>query len=195
LCRLCWCASINKPLASCCAQGKKLFFVTNNSTKSRAGYLKKFTSLGLKIKAVRSSQTLDTCTLLATGAFAACPQPELMHAYQDNKALQWNLEVHRLLGGAFMWYCGVCNATHRRRSTLPPMQQRPTLSPSSLTRRCMSLERRAFSRCVPQWRQHVATAGSMQNNSYRTSTSLPCTINYSSLKHACSDHRRQWLPP
>lgn len=30
-------------------QGKKLFFVTNNSTKSRAGYLKKFTSLGLNI--------------------------------------------------------------------------------------------------------------------------------------------------
>ena len=31
--------------------GKRMFFVTNNSTKSRAGYLKKFTSLGLKIKA------------------------------------------------------------------------------------------------------------------------------------------------
>jgi phosphoglycolate phosphatase len=39
------------------SQGKKLFFVTNNSTKSRAGYLKKFTSLGLKIKAVRLSQS------------------------------------------------------------------------------------------------------------------------------------------
>lgn len=32
-------------------QGKKLVFVTNNSTKSRAGYLGKFTSLGLKVKA------------------------------------------------------------------------------------------------------------------------------------------------
>jgi len=31
--------------------GKRLFFVTNNSTKSRAGYLKKFTSLGLNINA------------------------------------------------------------------------------------------------------------------------------------------------
>eukprot|EP00798_Chlamydomonas_sp_ICE-L_P008759 gene8758-33623_t len=30
--------------------GKRLFFVTNNSTKSRAGYLKKFTSLGLNIQ-------------------------------------------------------------------------------------------------------------------------------------------------
>ncbi len=37
----------------CRAQGKRLFFVTNNSTKSRAGYLKKFTSLGLNVKAVR----------------------------------------------------------------------------------------------------------------------------------------------
>ena len=33
------------------AQGKKLVFVTNNSTKSRAGYLGKFTTLGLKVSA------------------------------------------------------------------------------------------------------------------------------------------------
>jgi ribonucleotide monophosphatase NagD (HAD superfamily) len=32
-------------------QGKQLVFVTNNSTKSRAGYLGKFTSLGLSIAA------------------------------------------------------------------------------------------------------------------------------------------------
>lgn len=31
--------------------GKQLVFVTNNSTKSRAGYLKKFTSLGLNVSA------------------------------------------------------------------------------------------------------------------------------------------------
>lgn len=31
--------------------GKKVFFVTNNSTKSRAGYLKKFTKLGLEAQA------------------------------------------------------------------------------------------------------------------------------------------------
>lgn len=31
--------------------GKRVFFVTNNSTKSRAGYLKKFTNLGLDAKA------------------------------------------------------------------------------------------------------------------------------------------------
>ncbi len=29
--------------------GKKVFFVTNNSTKSRKGYLGKFTSLGLEV--------------------------------------------------------------------------------------------------------------------------------------------------
>lgn len=33
------------------SQGKRLFFVTNNSTKSRAGYLKKFQKLGLNAKA------------------------------------------------------------------------------------------------------------------------------------------------
>ena len=33
------------------SQGKQLVFVTNNSTKSRAGYLKKFTGLGLDVKA------------------------------------------------------------------------------------------------------------------------------------------------
>eukprot|EP00596_Hydrurales_sp_CCMP1899_P004249 CAMPEP_0119041348 /NCGR_PEP_ID=MMETSP1177-20130426/11574_1 /TAXON_ID=2985 /ORGANISM="Ochromonas sp, Strain CCMP1899" /LENGTH=239 /DNA_ID=CAMNT_0007007325 /DNA_START=111 /DNA_END=827 /DNA_ORIENTATION=- len=32
------------------ALGKKIFFVTNNSTKSRKGYLKKFNSLGLEVK-------------------------------------------------------------------------------------------------------------------------------------------------
>ena len=32
-------------------QGKKLIFVTNNSTKSRKGYLGKFTGLGLNISA------------------------------------------------------------------------------------------------------------------------------------------------
>jgi ribonucleotide monophosphatase NagD (HAD superfamily) len=33
------------------AAGKKMFFVTNNSTKSRAGYKKKFDSLGLDVPA------------------------------------------------------------------------------------------------------------------------------------------------
>lgn len=33
------------------SQGKRVFFVTNNSTKSRAGYLKKFTKLGLDAEA------------------------------------------------------------------------------------------------------------------------------------------------
>ena len=33
------------------AAGKKMFFVTNNSTKSRAGYKSKFDSLGLDVKA------------------------------------------------------------------------------------------------------------------------------------------------
>jgi len=41
---------IDKVLASLRAQGKKMFFVTNNSTKSRAGYKSKFTSLGLNVE-------------------------------------------------------------------------------------------------------------------------------------------------
>jgi hypothetical protein len=39
------------PRAAPRAQGKKVVFVTNNSTKSRAGYLGKFTSLGLNVAA------------------------------------------------------------------------------------------------------------------------------------------------
>mmetsp|Transcript_2880 Transcript_2880/g.10456 ORF Transcript_2880/g.10456 Transcript_2880/m.10456 type:complete len:347 (+) Transcript_2880:2023-3063(+) len=38
---------VPETLAMLRAKGKKLFFVTNNSTKSRKGYLKKFESLGL----------------------------------------------------------------------------------------------------------------------------------------------------
>jgi hypothetical protein len=32
------------------AAGKRMFFVTNNSTKSRKGYKSKFTSLGLNVR-------------------------------------------------------------------------------------------------------------------------------------------------
>lgn len=44
-------AGIPETLAKLRAAGKKLFFVTNNSTKSRAGYKKKFDSLGLDVPA------------------------------------------------------------------------------------------------------------------------------------------------
>lgn len=42
---------IPETLAKLRALGKKMFFVTNNSTKSRAGYKKKFDSLGLNVPA------------------------------------------------------------------------------------------------------------------------------------------------
>jgi len=42
---------IPETLAKLRALGKKMYFVTNNSTKSRAGYKKKFDSLGLDIPA------------------------------------------------------------------------------------------------------------------------------------------------
>jgi len=44
-------AGFLNPRAAPRAQGKKVVFVTNNSTKSRAGYLGKFTSLGLNVAA------------------------------------------------------------------------------------------------------------------------------------------------
>jgi ribonucleotide monophosphatase NagD (HAD superfamily) len=51
------------------SMGKRLIFVTNNSTKSRAGYLKKFHSLGLtQVTAVSDSLSLSlvrlSCRLL-----------------------------------------------------------------------------------------------------------------------------------
>jgi len=44
-------AGIPETLAKLRALGKKMYFVTNNSTKSRAGYKKKFDSLGLDVPA------------------------------------------------------------------------------------------------------------------------------------------------
>ena len=52
-------------LCCCLLQGKQLVFVTNNSTKSRAGYLGKFTGLGLNVKAV------SACVGAAAAATAA----------------------------------------------------------------------------------------------------------------------------
>jgi phosphoglycolate phosphatase len=47
-------------------QGKRLVFVTNNSTKSRAGYTAKFKSLGLNVTAVRR---LLSCALARAARF------------------------------------------------------------------------------------------------------------------------------
>ena len=41
---------VPETLAALRGLGKRLAFVTNNSTKSRAGYLKKFTGLGLDVE-------------------------------------------------------------------------------------------------------------------------------------------------
>jgi ribonucleotide monophosphatase NagD (HAD superfamily) len=42
------------------AMGKKIFFVTNNSTKTRDGFLKKFNELGFQVTLVRAPQLLDS---------------------------------------------------------------------------------------------------------------------------------------
>jgi ribonucleotide monophosphatase NagD (HAD superfamily) len=58
-----------------CVQGKKLFFITNNASKSRDAYVKKMTSLGLEAKPVRfhsaSRGFVPDCTMavLAQSAF------------------------------------------------------------------------------------------------------------------------------
>lgn len=68
-------APLGRLLAACrsvhLAQGKQLVFVTNNSTKSRAGYLKKFTGLGLNVKAVSPASWLTRCRTLQLGLLAA----------------------------------------------------------------------------------------------------------------------------
>ena len=51
------------------ALGKKMFFVTNNSTKSRAGYLKKFTTLGLTVNAEEIFSSSFCCCLLGAEPF------------------------------------------------------------------------------------------------------------------------------
>ncbi|KAI8467882.1 MAG: HAD-like domain-containing protein [Monoraphidium minutum] len=57
------------------AKGKKLVFVTNNSTKSRAGYLGKFTSLGLNINAEE----------IYSSSYAAAAYLESIHFDKDKK--------------------------------------------------------------------------------------------------------------
>jgi ribonucleotide monophosphatase NagD (HAD superfamily) len=41
------------------AMGKKVFFVTNNSTKTRDGFLKKFNELGFQVTLVRAPEFSD----------------------------------------------------------------------------------------------------------------------------------------
>ncbi|BDA44388.1 Glycerol-3-phosphate phosphatase [Coccomyxa sp. Obi] len=57
------------------ALGKKLIFVTNNSTKSRKGYLGKFTSLGLSVKAEE----------IYSSSYAAAAYLESINFPQDKK--------------------------------------------------------------------------------------------------------------
>ena len=57
---------VPETLAMLRSAGKQLVFVTNNSTKSRAGYLKKFISLGLDVKAVRAPPSITIPTPAST---------------------------------------------------------------------------------------------------------------------------------
>jgi ribonucleotide monophosphatase NagD (HAD superfamily) len=48
-------------------QGKKLIFVTNNSTKSRKQYMKKFLDLGLSVTEVRTKEAKSPTHSLVIG--------------------------------------------------------------------------------------------------------------------------------
>lgn len=59
------------------ALGKTIFFVTNNSTKSRKGYLKKFTGLGLQVK----PEEIFSSSFAAAAYFEQNPLPEGKKVY------------------------------------------------------------------------------------------------------------------
>ena len=68
--------SLTRLLISRAAQGKRLVFVTNNSTKSRAGYTSKFKSLGLNV----------TAEEIFSSSFAAAAYLESTNFPKDKKA-------------------------------------------------------------------------------------------------------------
>jgi len=63
---------IPETLAKLRAAGKKMFFVTNNSTKSRKGYKKKFDSLGLDIPA----EEIFSSSFAAAGSYYIRRSPD-----------------------------------------------------------------------------------------------------------------------
>ncbi|KAL6769093.1 hypothetical protein ACKKBF_B17455 [Auxenochlorella protothecoides x Auxenochlorella symbiontica] len=85
--------------------GKQLYFVTNNSTKSRAGYLSKFTSLGLNISADE----------IYSSSYAAASYLESINFPKDKKIYvigqEGILEELELKG--FKYLGGPADADHR----------------------------------------------------------------------------------
>jgi hypothetical protein len=121
-------------------QGKQLVFVTNNSTKSRKGYLGKFTGLGLNVKAVRGTTANSTRWLHGIGwlqilwdmqgqCLSALPFTLPKACLMSTTALVLVIAVIRDSVS-----CHDC----RRRSTRLPTPLPPTWSRSSSprTRRC-----------------------------------------------------------
>ena len=74
------------------AQGKRLVFVTNNSTKSRAGYTSKFKSLGLNV----------TAEEIFSSSFAAAAYLESTNFPKDKKARD-------MLAGTTAMHCEACS--------------------------------------------------------------------------------------
>ncbi len=63
------------------AQGKQLVFVTNNSTKSRKGYLSKFTNLGLNVRAEE----------IYSSSYAAAAYLESINFPKEKKVGLWKI--------------------------------------------------------------------------------------------------------
>jgi phosphoglycolate phosphatase len=86
--------SVRMGAHACPRQGKRLVFVTNNSTKSRAGYTAKFKSLGLNVTAARlfrahrSSRRLTRAAQeeIFSSSFAAAAYFESTNFPKDKKA-------------------------------------------------------------------------------------------------------------
>lgn len=119
--------------APCAAQGKRLVFVTNNSTKSRAGYLGKFTGLGLNVQAVR-----DATRQRRLRPARACEQRQQQRLKQQRlkQQQQQQASLQAVLKPAAA--CPACHAlcAIRRRFTHRPTQQQRTWSLSTSRRRC-----------------------------------------------------------
>lgn len=136
-------------------QGKKLVFVTNNSTKSRAGYLKKFTGLGLNVSAVRISIFFAYCRhWLARWKYLPAlllrfeVQFSAHYCYTREEAPKHCYRTFVKLS-ELSWIVKL-NTPHpvcRKRSTAHPTQLQHTLNRSNFprTRRCFTFKSNTLS--------------------------------------------------
>lgn len=77
--------------------GKKMFFVTNNSTKSRAGYKKKFDSLGLNVPAEEIfSSSFAAAAYLEQSKFPTDGSKKSLHHWRSRNWRRTRFDRHPL---------------------------------------------------------------------------------------------------